>query len=217
MSKTEGPRLNLRTPAAAGMAAGTTLSRFTGLLRTMALASALGVSVTSDAYNTANTAPTMIFTLVAGGALSAAVVPMLVRAGERRAEVASVLLGGTLVVGTVASVCVAVAAPTLTAVLTAGARGRSDYGDYAALSASWLRMFAPQVLLYALSVLAVAIMTARRRLVLGAVAPVATNLLTTAVASPTSRARPHSQSHLRMSPRHIVCSWGGGPPRQLRR
>ena len=41
-----------RTPPAARMAAGTALSRGTGLLRTMALASALGVSVTSDAYNT---------------------------------------------------------------------------------------------------------------------------------------------------------------------
>lgn len=174
--------MKLRTPAAGAMAAGTALSRFTGLLRTMALASALGVSVTSDAYNTANTAPTMIFTLVAGGALSAAVVPMLVRAGERRAEFASVLLGGTLVVGTVASVCVALAAPMLAALLTAGARGRGDYGDYATLTGSWLRTFAPQVGLYALSVLAVAIMTARRRLALGAVAPVATNLLTIAVA-----------------------------------
>ena len=164
------------------MAVGTTMSRATGLVRTMALASALGVSVTSDAYNTANTAPTMIFTLVAGGALSAAVVPMLVRAGERRAEVASVLLGATLVVGTVASVCVAIAAPALTAALTVGARGRADYGDYAALSGSWLRMFAPQVLLYALSVLSVAIMTARRRLALGAAAPVLTNLLTIAIA-----------------------------------
>lgn len=181
MTTTEAGPPKPSIPAAAGMAAGTTLSRFTGLLRTMALASALGVSVTSDAYNTANTAPTMIFTLVAGGALSAAVVPMLVRAGERRAEVASVLLGGTLVVGTVVSVFVALTAPVLTGLLTAGASGRSDYGEYATLSEAWLRMFAPQVLLYALSVLAVAIMTARRRLALGASAPVATNLLTIAV------------------------------------
>lgn len=164
------------------MAAGTALSRVTGLVRTMALASALGVSVTSDAYNTANTAPTMIFTLVAGGALSAAVVPMLVRAGDRRAEVASVLLGSTLVVGTAMSVVVVFAAPTLIGGLTAGARGRSDYAEYAALNGSWLRMFAPQVGLYAVSVLAVAIMTARRRLALGATAPVATNLITIGIA-----------------------------------
>src|SRR3546814_19235193 len=43
-------------------------------------------------------------------------------------------------------------------------------------------MFAPQVALYAVSVMAVAIMTARRHLALGAVAPVATNALTIAAA-----------------------------------
>lgn len=164
------------------MAVGTALSRATGLLRTMALASALGVTVTADAYNTANTAPIMIFTLVAGGALSAAVVPLLVRAEDRRAEVASVLLGSTLVVGAVVSALVALTAPLLMAVLTAGARDRAGYDDYVALGSSWLRMFAPQVGLYALSVLAVAIMTARRRLALGATAPVVTNLMTIAAA-----------------------------------
>ena len=68
---------------------------------TTRLAAALGVTAASDAYNTANTAPTMIFTLVAGGALSAAVVPMLVRADDRSTEVASVLLGTVIVVGAV--------------------------------------------------------------------------------------------------------------------
>lgn len=160
------------------MAAGTALSRLTGLVRTMVLASALGVTVTSDAYNTANTAPTMLFMLVAGGALSAAVVPTLVRAGDRRAEVASVLLGASILLGAVVSVLVALLAPQLTRILTAGAHGRVGYSEYVALASSWLRMFAPQVSLYALSVLAVAIMTARRRLALGATAPVATNLLT---------------------------------------
>ena len=129
----------------------------------MALASALGVTVTSDAYNIANTAPNMIFTLVAGGALSASVVPILIRA-----DTASVLLGATLVVGVAVSAVVAVAAPFLIRVLTAGATGRDDYGSFLQLANVWLQMFAPQIAFYALSVLAVGIMTARRHLVLGA-------------------------------------------------
>ena len=163
------------------MAAGTALSRATGFLRTMALAAALGVSSTSDAYNTANTAPNMIFVLVAGGALSAAVVPLLVRS-EDRAEVASALLGATVAVGIVASAVLAVIAPMIMQVLTAGAGGRMGYEAFGSLGTSWLRMFAPQVALYAVSVMAVAIMTARRHLALGAVAPVATNVLTIAAA-----------------------------------
>ncbi|MDE0804851.1 MAG: hypothetical protein OSA99_16205 [Acidimicrobiales bacterium] len=174
-------RLGQLRRGAVGMAAGTTLSRATGLVRTMALASALGVTVTGDAYNIANTAPNMIFTLVAGGALSAAVVPILIRA-ENRADTASVLLGATLVVGVVVSAVVAVASPLLIRALTAGAAGRADYASFVQLASTWLRMFAPQIALYALSVLAVGIMTARRHLALGAVAPVATNVITIVVA-----------------------------------
>jgi putative peptidoglycan lipid II flippase len=164
------------------MAAGTALSRATGFLRTVALAAALGVSSTSDAYNTANTAPNMIFVLVAGGALSAAVVPLLVRSEEDRVEVASALLGATVAVGIVASALLAVTAPLVIQVLTAGAGGRTGYDSFGSLGTSWLRMFAPQVALYAVSVMAVAIMAARRHLALGAVAPVATNALTIAAA-----------------------------------
>lgn len=164
------------------MAVGTALSRATGFLRTMALAAALGVSSTSDAYNTANTAPNMIFVLVAGGALSAAVVPLLVRSADDRAEVASALLGATVVIGVVASAVLAVTAPLIMRLLTVGARGRTGYEAFESLGTSWLRMFAPQVALYAVSVLAVAIMTARRHLALGAVAPVMTNALTIAAA-----------------------------------
>lgn len=60
--------------------------------------------------------------------------------------------------------------------------GRPGYEAFGSLGTSWLRMFAPQVGLYAVSVMAVAIMTARRHRALAAVAPVATNALTIAAA-----------------------------------
>ena len=171
----------MKSPPVA-MAAGTAASRATGLLRTMALAWAVGVTAVSDAYNTANTAPMMIFTLVAGGALSAAVVPLLTRADNRR-EAASVLLGATALFAVAATAVVVAGAPLIVRVLTLGARDRQGYDAYAGLTVTWLRMFAPQVGLYAISVLAVAIMTARHRLALGAAAPVATNILTIAAAA----------------------------------
>lgn len=166
------------------MAIGTAMSRGTGLLRTIALAWVLGVGVVSDAYNTANTAPNMIFALVAGGALSSALVPLLIRETDpaARAETASAILGAVVVVGLVATGVVVLCAPWIMRALTAGASSRPGYEDYLDLSSSWLRMFAPQILLYALSVFAVGVMTARRRLTLGATAPVATNLVTIVVA-----------------------------------
>lgn len=60
------------------MAAGTALSRLTGLGRVFALSYALGISPLADAYNLANTTPNMIYDLVLGGVLSATLVPVFV-------------------------------------------------------------------------------------------------------------------------------------------
>ncbi len=166
------------------MAAGTTLSRATGVLRTVALAWAIGVTALGDAYNTANTAPNMIFQLAAGGVLSSALVPMLVRQDDprRRAEVVSILLTLTLVIGVIVSVTLAIGAPGIMRVLTLGARRRPDYEQFLDVGTSWLRMFAPQVALYAASVFAVGVMQSRGRLRLAGFAPVVTNVVTIAAA-----------------------------------
>lgn len=165
---------------AVGMAAGTALSRATGLARTVALAAALGVGSLSDAYNTANTAPNMLFALAAGGVLGSALVPMLAREedDERRAELASVVLGTVTVLALVAATAMALGAPLLMRLLAAGAGDREDRGDLLAVGTTWMRIFAPQVALYAVGVTSTGVMAARGRLVLGAAAPVATNVLT---------------------------------------
>lgn len=162
------------------MGVATAASRATGFARTVVLASVLGVGSLSDAYNIANVAPNMVFTLVAGGVLTAAVAPVLARCDDDLADVASVLLGAVTVVGVIASLLLAALAGPVVSVLTAGADpGAEELRD---ASVAWLRAFAPQVLLYGWSVLAVAVMAARRRLFLGAAAPVLTNLLVVASA-----------------------------------
>lgn len=167
---------------AIGMAAGTLASRSTGFLRTVAVASALGVGTVADAYNTANTVPNMLFALVAGGTVGAALVPMLARDDDpdARRETASVVLGTVAVVAVIAGLAMALAAPLLMRILAAGAGGRAEQDDLLRLGTSWLRIFAPQIPLYAVSVIATGVMTAHRRLALGAAAPVATNVVTIA-------------------------------------
>lgn len=162
---------------ALGMAAGTAASRATGLARTITLATVLGVGTVSDAYNTANTAPNMLFALVAGGTLGAALVPTLARHddADTRRETASAILGTVTVWAAGIAVAMALAAPVLMRLLAAGAGGRADQDELLALGTSWMRMFAPQVVFYAVSVVATGIMSAQRRLALGAAAPVATN------------------------------------------
>lgn len=164
---------------ASGMAVATAVSRATGFLRTLAIAWALGATALGDAYNVANTAPNMIFQLAAGGVLSSSIVPVLARSrdDERRSS-ASALYGLVLLVAAIAAILVALAAPWVIRPLTAGATGRTEYDELAATATAWLRFFAPQVVAYALGVYAVAVMTYHRRLVLGAAASIATNVVT---------------------------------------
>lgn len=98
--------------SSAVMAAGTMVSRLTGFLRTLVMAAAIGVGTLNDTYQVANVLPTMIYILVAGGALNAVFIPQLVRAmandadrGEAYANrlftLVVVLLGGVTAVGVV--------------------------------------------------------------------------------------------------------------------
>ncbi|MDI3402758.1 murein biosynthesis integral membrane protein MurJ [Streptomyces cavernicola] len=66
--------------SSAVMAAGTMVSRITGFLRTLVMAAAIGVGTLNDSYQVANVLPTMIYILVAGGAMNAVFIPQLVRA-----------------------------------------------------------------------------------------------------------------------------------------
>ncbi|MFJ5271694.1 murein biosynthesis integral membrane protein MurJ [Streptomyces sp. NPDC088358] len=62
------------------MAAGTVVSRATGLLRTVLQAGALGTGLLATTYNQANVVPASLYFLLIGGALNSVLVPQLVRA-----------------------------------------------------------------------------------------------------------------------------------------
>lgn len=172
--------MNRTLSPTAAMALGTAASRVTGFARTVAIAAALGVTAVGDAFNTANVVPTMVFTVVAGGALSAGLIPALVgaQAEGRGAETASSVFTTSVLVAVAAALLVVVSAPLLAGLLTSGAASRPGRGELVDLVVDWLVLFSPQIPLYAVSVASVAVMTAHGRLGLGAVAPVATNVLT---------------------------------------
>lgn len=67
------------------MAAGTMVSRVLGLLRTTALAWAIGTTLSSDVFTTANTLPNTFLILIGGGVLNAVLVPQIVQASQRGA------------------------------------------------------------------------------------------------------------------------------------
>lgn len=68
------------------MALGTVVSRATGLVRQVLQAAALGTGLLASTYNTANTVPTSLYTLLIGGALNAVLVPQLVRARATQSD-----------------------------------------------------------------------------------------------------------------------------------
>lgn len=179
----EGGRLRR---AAVWMAAGTTVSRLTGLARIIALAYALGATHVADAYNLANTTPNMIYDIVLGGILAATFIPVFVdrlatrdereawRAISAVTTVAVVVLVGMTVVFWVL-------APQVVDAYTAFAHVRgvtaTDLTQEKAIASTLLRWFVPQVALYGLISLMAALLNTRRRFAAPMWVPIANNVV----------------------------------------
>ena len=96
------------------MAVGTIFSRITGLARNLLLVAALGTAIVGDTYQVANTIPTVLYILVAGGALNAVFVPQIVREMKKEDgghSFVSQLATATFTLLTAATVIGVVAAP----------------------------------------------------------------------------------------------------------
>ena len=160
------------------MAAGTLVSRATGLARTAAVAAVLGVGLLSDAYTAASVVPTMLLVLVTGGTLSAALVPLLSRAGDdtERKRAAGTALAALAGLAAIASALLALSAPAVARLLSLGARGQPAHDDRVRLTTVLLVAVAPQVLLLAVTAVTSAVLTARGRLGVVGWAPVSTNI-----------------------------------------
>jgi len=160
------------------MAAGTVVSRITGVLRTTALAAAIGsLGVLADAYNTANTLPNIIYIMLVGGALNAVFIPQLVRhmkddqdGGTSYADRLLTLSALTLLAITALAV---LAAPWI-AHLYAGS-------DYSSRQLQVLTAFAylclPQILFYGLYALYSQVLNARGHFAAPMFAPIINNLV----------------------------------------
>ncbi|MFB6878645.1 murein biosynthesis integral membrane protein MurJ [Streptomyces sp. NPDC056323] len=133
------------------MAVGTVVSRATGLIRQVLQAAALGTGLLASTYNTANTVPTSLYTLLIGGALNAVLVPQLVRArttqpdGGRAYERRLVtLVVCVLGVGTVLAVW---AAPQIVGLYM---RDTPDSHEAFELTVTFARFLLPQIFFYGL-------------------------------------------------------------------
>lgn len=166
--------------AAGGLAALTVVSRAVGFGRVAVLTRTVGTGCVGDAYSTANALPNVVFEVVAGGALAAAVVPLLAGAvaqadTERASAVAGALLTWTVLVLTPVALLGILAAPLLLRELAGSspACGRPLLVEGAFL----LRVFMPQVLLYGIAVVLTGILQAHHRFLGPALAPLLSSLV----------------------------------------
>lgn len=162
--------------AAVGMGALTAVSRLVGFLRVLVVAAVLGVSSLGDAFQSANSLSNVLFELLAAGALSAVLVPAFVDLLDRgdddgAEEVAGGVLGLALMgLGAIVVVGI-VAAPWLARLLTASADG-PDVAQQRELVTFLLRLFLPQVVMYAAGTVASGVLFAKRRFLATAGAPI---------------------------------------------
>ncbi len=159
------------------MGLATAVSRLVGAVRVLVIASVLGTTVLGNVFQSSNALSTVLFELLAAGALSAVLVPSFVaHLDAGRQDDAERLAGGVLGLALVAlgvvSLLGVLAAPLLARVLTSYVEDDAVAEDARALSTFLLRFFVPQLVLYAVGAVATAVLHARRRFAVSAAAPI---------------------------------------------
>jgi len=166
----------------------TILARMLGLIRTVVFAQTVGATCLGTAYVTANQVPNLVYELVLGGALTSAMVPVLARSAERAAtdpaekarvsQISSALLTWTVIILVPLTIIIAaLAGPIATLLNPANPNSHCVHADLVATTASMLRVFAPQAILYGLSVVLFGLLQAYRRFAGYALAPAISSLV----------------------------------------
>jgi len=140
---------------------GNLASRLLGLVRDQVIAAFFSISAVTSAFGTANTVPQMFYDLLIGGAVSAALVPVLSDYVEPKDRdelgriVSTLLIGAVLVLGAVVVVLFLAAMP-LTALL-----GAAAHPAYYALTLEFVRVVIPAIFFLGLSGVTSAVCYAR--------------------------------------------------------
>ncbi len=167
---------------AAVVAGLTILSRILGLVRTLVFSQTVGASCLGTAYVTANQVPDLLYQLILGGALTSAMVPVLARSAERASQdpaekarvsqITSALLTWTVVIVVPLVVAiVAVAGPVASLLNPSNPNAHCVRADVVTTTGYMLQVFAPQALLYGLSVVLYGLLQSYRRFAAPSIGP----------------------------------------------
>ena len=167
----------------------TIVSRILGLVRTLVFSQTIGATCLGTAYVTANQVPNLIYELVLGGALTSAMVPVLARSAERAAADPAEKARVGQITSALLTWSVVILVPLSLAIVAVGRTGRArcstrstpnahcPRGDMIATTTSMLEVFAPQALLYGLSVVLYGLLQAYRRFAGPTIGPAISSLV----------------------------------------
>lgn len=167
---------------AAVITVATAISRITGFIRVVVVAAAMGTTFLANTYQTANTAPNVVFELVAAGVLTSVFVPTFVAylvrdEREEGWDAANAMASAALAALVALSLLVALGAPWIMRLLTIGVTDPALRADEVALGATFLRLFAPQIVFYGAGMIMTGALHAHRHFTMPAVAPIFNNVV----------------------------------------
>jgi putative peptidoglycan lipid II flippase len=185
----------------------TILSRVLGLVRTLVFSQTVGASCLGTAYVTANQVPNLLYELVLGGALTSAMVPVLAQSAERAGhdpaakarvgQITSALLTWTVIIVIPLTVAIVVAAGPVASLLNpSNPNAHCVRADMITVTGNMLEVFAPQALLYGLSVVLYGLLQSYRRFAAPSIGPGISSLVLIAcylAFVPLNKGRPLAQ------------------------
>ena len=179
---TPGARTSGIAKAAAIVAVITIGARVVGFGRILVFAHTVGPTCLGDTYYTANTVPNILFDVVAGGALTSIVVPVLagsVASGDSDSadRTASALLTWALLLLLPITVLGMLVARPIMDLLVGNGHPGCLAGREQAVGARMLIIFMPQVLLYGVGIVLTGVLQAHRRFFAQALAPLVSSLV----------------------------------------
>jgi putative peptidoglycan lipid II flippase len=168
------------------VALGTLVSRASGFARIALVAAVLGPTYFGNLFQTAIFVPLLAYEILSGPVITAALLPRLVLYAERGDQarirrLASGFLGVLLLALAAVAVACALAMPLLLGLITAAVQDPAILGRQRMLGACLLIATLPQLLLYGIASVGIAVQQVHRRFALAAAAPALENLSTIAV------------------------------------
>lgn len=198
---TQRPAASEIATAAVLIAIVTALARAAGFARVIVFARTVGPSCLGDTYFTANTIPNIVFDIVAGGALSSLVVPVIASPaglGDRDAvnrTTSALLTWGATLLLPVMVVGLFLTHPLMRLLVGHGHPGCSAAAEVA-VGARMLAVFMPQVVIYGAAVIMIGVLQGHRRFLGPALGPLVSSLVVIAAYAVFASVSSHSETGL---------------------